>query len=219
MTATPAKFTFDLDLGSKRQRTPILTQSQIDELQTTARAEGYAEGVADGQKSEIALAAANLNAAAEKLSATAVDIFASVDAIERKTRVDAIALARAVGLKLASSLVAREPEAELEPLIAECLASLERAPHLVVRCHPALTDTIKNLVEAHISASGYAGRLIVMGDPDIGSGDGRLEWADGGLVRDMNVILEAIDNSIQAYCAAAELEAPDVAGLTETIDE
>jgi len=50
------------------------------------------------------------------------------------------------------------------------------------------------------------GRLIVMGDPEIGLGDGRIEWVDGGLVRDRAAIEAAIDERIAAYLAARNHE-------------
>ena len=50
--------------------------------------------------------------------------------------------------------------------------------------------------------AGFAGRLVVMGDPDIRLGDGRLEWVDGGLVRDSEALAAEIDKQITEYLAA-----------------
>jgi len=127
-----------------------------------------------------------------------------------------VELARAIGIKLAARLMAREPQAELDTLIAECLATLERAPHLVIRCHPDLTDRLQEITSKHMAAAGYDGRLIVMGDPEIPPGDGRIEWADGGLVRNMGVILAEIDKAIASYCSGAGLPEPDLADVTTT---
>jgi flagellar assembly protein FliH len=43
---------------------------------------------------------------------------------------------------------------------------------------------------------------VVMGDPDLRLGDGRLEWVDGGLVRDIGAVSKDIDSKISAYLAA-----------------
>ena len=90
-----------------------------------------------------------------------------------------------------------QPVAELETLIAECLTSIESAPHLVIRCHPDLADTVRAATEARIATSGFTGRLVVIGDPEVALGDGRIEWADGGLVRDRAAISAAIDDAHQ----------------------
>jgi flagellar assembly protein FliH len=42
----------------------------------------------------------------------------------------------------------------------------------------------------------------VMGEPDIRLGDGRLEWVDGGLVRDADRLDAEINETIAAYLAA-----------------
>lgn len=208
MTSTPAKFNFDLDLSGNQQRTRVMTEARIAELRQIAHDEGFAEGLAQGERTEVARAAAQLTVAGQKIAQSATTLLQSVAATDRQARSDGIGLARAVGLKLAAALVSRMPEADLDALIEECLASLDRAPHLVIRCHPALADKLKDITEAHMSAAGYSGRLIVLGDGAIPPGDGRLEWADGGLVRDMSAILTRIDASIAAYCATSGLPAP-----------
>jgi flagellar assembly protein FliH len=50
--------------------------------------------------------------------------------------------------------------------------------------------------------SGFAGRLVVLGDPEQKPGDGRIEWVDGGLVRDRAALEAEIDNRIAAFLAA-----------------
>ena len=107
-----------------------------------------------------------------------------------------------MGRKLATHLVDSQPTAELEALIAECMPSLSGVPHLVIRCHPNLADGIRDIATAHMQTSGFSGRLVVMGDPDLRIGDGRLEWVDGGLVRDIGAISKDIDVKISAYLAA-----------------
>lgn len=208
--SSPAKFGFDLDLSGNQQQTRVMTESRIAQIRDTARAEGYAEGLAEGQRTEVARAAAELTVAGQRIATTAASVLNNLKSVDQQTRVEGLELARAIAVKLAARLVADRPEAEIEALIADCMASLERAPHLVVRCNPALADKLKEITEAHMAAAGYGGRLIVMGDDTIPPGDGRLEWADGGLVRDMGAIMSQIDAAIAAYCAASGLPVPDL---------
>ena len=208
MTSAPAKFRFDLDLSGSERQTQVMTEARIAELRRKAHEEGYAEGLAEGERTELARAAAGLTSAAESIARNATELLRSVAASDGQSRSEGIGLARAIGVKLAAATISRLPEAELDGLIEECLQSLERAPHLVIRCHPDLADKLKEITETHMTAAGFNGRLVVLGDPEIAPGDGRLEWADGGIVRDMNAILSEIDRSIAAYCAASGLPAP-----------
>ena len=61
---------------------------------------------------------------------------------------------------------------------------------------------MRDIATARVQASGFGGRLVVMGDPEIAPGDCRLEWVDGGVVRDRAAIAAEIDERIAAYLAA-----------------
>jgi len=65
-----------------------------------------------------------------------------------------------------------------------------------------LADRVRDIATARISHSGFTGRLVVLGDPDIAIGDARLEWADGGVVRDIRQLSGDIDAAITEYFAA-----------------
>ncbi|WMT86246.1 FliH/SctL family protein [Pelagibacterium sp. 26DY04] len=196
------KFTFDLDLARKPPANKVLPEDEFNQLLAAAREEGYRQGVAAGQKAVEAQSATALAKSAEKLAVQVAEMVGTIEAYEQRHLAQSVELAASVGRKLAAHLLARQPQAEIAALIGECMASLENAPHLVIRCHPDLCDAVKTIAEERVKVSGFAGRLVVLGDPDIRLGDGRLEWADGGLVRDINAISSEINTRISAYLAA-----------------
>jgi flagellar assembly protein FliH len=206
--AQPARFTFDLDLGERSiapmapPPEPTMPERLVAELLAQAREEAYAEGLAAGQRNAASLAAQTLAAAAGTLATQTAEMAAAVDAATAQAQREAIELAASIGRKLALHLLARYPGVELDALIAECMQNLAGVPHLVVRCHPELADSIRDGATAHMQTSGYSGRLVVMGDPEIRLGDGRLEWVDGGLVRDIGAVSRDIDHKISAYLSA-----------------
>ena len=202
MSANPARFTFDLDLGNDPDRASYMSDAARTALQQQARADGYAEGFAGGEQSTTAAAAQAMSAAANTIADLASDMLRSLDQTRNDARREAVDLATTVGRKLASALIALQPAAELEALLVECLASLDGVPHLVIRCHPDLADAMQAIATARIATSGFAGRLIVMGDPEIATGDGRIEWSEGGLVRDVAAVSADIDTRIATYLAA-----------------
>jgi len=206
MTAAQArKFTFDLDLGAAPSRSvplPSVPEHEVAAMLAAARAQGHAEGLAEGRASAQASATEALAGAAQALAHSAAIMLETLDAHRRDLLGDAAALSLAIGRRLASHLMARHPAGEVEALINDALGSIDHAPHLVIRCHPDLVDTLKSAAEARMRTSGFTGRLVVMGDPEIALGDGRLEWVDGGLVRDMGAIAAAIDEKVAAWLAA-----------------
>lgn len=209
MPATPAKFTFDLDLGSAHgRRESAVAESAVASLLEDARTAARAEGFAEGERSAMASAARQLATAATTLADRVANLAASLDDARTSSMSEAVELAVGVARKLARTLVEREPAAEIETLIAECLASLDGVPHLVIRCHPTLADSVREIATGRMATSGFTGRLVVMGDPDHALGDGRIEWVDGGIVRDMAAVSAEIDNRIAAFMAARGVKRP-----------
>lgn len=197
-TPAPARFTFDLDLGSRQRRSSGVTDASLEAMLQEARADGVAQGLAEAERQTNG----RLAAAADSLAGSAAMMARALETAQKQALADAVDLSAAIARKLADSIIASQPSAELDALIAECLTTIESTPHLVVRCHPDLADTIRAATEARIASSGFAGRLIVIGDPEIALGDGRIEWADGGLVRDSASIAASVDEAIANYLDA-----------------
>lgn len=210
-----ARFTFDLNLEHRGHAkvtandlppapppVPSIPEDVVAQLIASAREEAYAEGLAAGERNSSSLATQTLAAAAGTLAMQTGPMAEALDQAMSEYRREAIELSLSIGRKLALHLVARYPQAELEALIAECLSSLGGVPHLVIRCHPDLADAIRDNATAQMAHSGFSGRLVVMGEPDIRIGDGRLEWVDGGVVRDIAETAREIDRQIATYLAA-----------------
>ena len=56
---------------------------------------------------------------------------------------------------------------------------------------------------------GFEGRLVVLAEPDIGFGDCRVEWADGGVTRDRDKTEATIAEIVRRYIAARTPPEPD----------
>ena len=202
MSAAPAKFTFDLDLGRRQERNSLVTETAMAALIEQARREGREAGLAEGERTAVARAASAEAAAAEALAMRVAAMAAGLDDLRKQTIAESVELSLSIARKLAGSLIARQPTVEIEQLVAECMATLDGVPHLVIRCEPALADAVRDIATSRMTTSGCTGRLIVLGDPDIAIGDARIEWADGGVVRDIRKLSAEIDARIANYFAA-----------------
>lgn len=218
--AQPARYLFDLDLAEELGHVirhvqpeaeekapppvPSIPEDLVAQLIADAKQEAFAEGVAQGERNAADTTAATIAALGSTL-ATQVEPFAqALDEAILRHQSEAATLAMTVGKKLALHLIARYPTVELEALIAECLEGLGEVPHLVVRCHPELADAIRESATAHINTTGFAGRLVIMGDDNVRLGDGRMEWVNGGVVRDIAATSSQMDRQISDYLAARQ---------------
>ncbi len=204
MSAQPVRFTFDVDMGTGRsaERKSLLSDNALADLLAEARREGHAAGLAEGERTAMARAEQQIAASAEALAGKVAAMAATIDDAKKQAVAEAVNLALSIARKLAGRMIAAQPTAEIEALIADCLQSLEGVPHLVIRCEPMLSDRVRDIATAKMTHSGFTGRLVVLGDPDIAIGDARLEWADGGVVRDIRQLSSDIDACITEYFAA-----------------
>lgn len=184
------KFTFGTDFREGGRR--AAGEADI----AAARAEGVAAGREQGRReAEIQLngLVAQLARAAERLVAQEA---AHAAAVEAQAAYVAIVAAKA----LAGAALAERPLAALENGLRDCLSHARLAPHLVMRVNDGAVEAAEGLVKRLAQETGFAGRLVVLGEPDIAPGDGRIEWADGGFVIESERLARLVDQAVaQAF--------------------
>jgi flagellar assembly protein FliH len=212
---SPARFNFDLDFQASPQ--PVQRQKPREpEVPTVdlithlvqlgeADAKGRAEGMAAGRASAEARAAERLADEAGRIARTCQALIQTIDAERLTVERQAVELALTIARKLAGRLIEREPLAEIRALLAECLGPLRRAPHLVIRINAADSDAIRPHVDKLVKETGFEGRMVILGEDDMAQGDCKIEWADGGIVRDSSQVEVEIDASIGRYLTAREV--------------
>ena len=70
------------------------------------------------------------------------------------------------------------------------------------RCGVETRCEKQSLTRPMISPSGFQGRLVILAEPQIASGDCRIEWADGGVVLERAAIDAKIDELVGRYIAS-----------------
>lgn len=205
----PVRFLFDTDFGAPKviKAAPsTVALADHEAALKEAEASGHRRGEAEGRRAAREADAARLTAAIETLGGQLAVALADADerafAVER----DAVVLALAFARKLAGAAVARFPLAEIEAAAAACFAELRQAPHLVARVAPDFVEGVKAALGAAAQERGFSGRLIVLGDPEVAEGDARLEWADGGVIRDAEAVAQALDRAVARRFHAVDAE-------------
>jgi flagellar assembly protein FliH len=107
-----------------------------------------------------------------------------------------------IAQKVAEDLVAAEPLGEIIALVKDCFSHLVATPHLVVRINDALYDSARENIERLAKQSGFEGRLVILAEPEIATGDCRIEWADGGVVLERGAIAAKVDELVGRYIAS-----------------
>ncbi|WP_332681074.1 FliH/SctL family protein [Bosea sp. (in: a-proteobacteria)] len=172
--AAAKKFLFETDFRSDGRR-------GVDEAAlAAARDEGMRSGQEQARREaeqQTGMLLSQLVRSCERLLAQQDERLA---AIEEQAAHLAVTAARG----LAGAALADRPLAQLLAAARECLGHARQAPHLVVRVNESLVETVEGKLAGLARETGFAGRLVVLGEADIALGDGRIEWADGGLAID-----------------------------------
>jgi len=201
---TPTKFMFEVDFGQTSpaaKAEPSITVSAHQAALATATAQAYRDGTAAAEAKAAAEAARSTAAAFERIAQSLGVLIERLDDVRARLEVDGVEVALAVARKLAPELIAREPMAEIAALLSECFTHLLAAPHVVIRIQDSLYGEAAERFDAMARARGFAGRVVVLGDPDIKPGDCRVEWADGGVIRSRAATETCIDDLIGRYLA------------------
>lgn len=106
-------------------------------------------------------------------------------------------LTLALARKLLPEMARRGAMDEIEGMVKECLRDLIDEPRLMVRVNDILLEEVKARLDGLPEATGFSGKLLVLGDPGLAPGDCRVEWAEGGAERNNKRLLEEIEQIAQ----------------------
>lgn len=199
--ATAAKFMFDEDFaGGAKPKT--ITMVEYERRQADTESQAHRKGFEAGQHQ----ARTEIN---EKISKTLVRIADDMDrihrglaAIEARLEAEAVEVAIAVASKLAPDLIAREPFAEISSLATEAFRQLVATPQIAIHIAADIYEPSREKLEEIARTRGFEGRMTVLSDDKMAPGDCRIEWADGGVVRDQAATVTAIEDMVNRYVAA-----------------
>jgi flagellar assembly protein FliH len=201
--AAPAKFLFDMDFGvPDKSRERPATPSEIAQKIASAEARAYRDGFDAGQREAKAESDRRTALALEEIRIGIQGIAARFSGIETRMETEAVDVAVAVARKLCSQLIAGEPLGEITGLVSDCFSQLVSTPHLVVRINEHLYEAARVQIERLAKQSGFEGRLVILAEPEIDTGDCKIEWADGGVVLERAAIEAKIDELVGRYMAS-----------------
>lgn len=196
------KFLFDNAFASgkasvrEQKPKPQFTDADL----AAARGEGQQAGFEMGREQAMRDVARRAADAFEAVAAQLSRIDAAQAQAAAELRTEAARLALAIAAKLAPCLIARRPLAEIEAVVADCLAQLPTEPRIVVRVAESLVEPLAERIDDLVRRSGFAGAVVLLGEPALALGDARVEWADGGAERSLARTLGAVEEVVERFC-------------------
>lgn len=187
-----------------------IPQEQYDADMIAAEERGFANGERTGREAATVAEAARMAHAVERLGMALGQALETTEMRLAESERQAVELAVACARKVAGKALEHYPLAAIEDTARACFTEARLSPHVVVRVNDAHVETVKERLTRIATEKGFAGKIAVLGDPEIPQGDGKLEWADGGFVQDRAETERLIAKAVSNYLRTSAPAAPDV---------
>ena len=199
-STTPRKYLFDLtfDNGQNKKTAerekpkPTFTQEQLD-LEKQA---SFEQGMQAGQQSMMEDQQQYMNALLTKIDQNLSHVVSQglTQWQDLLSQIQSIALV--IMRKMMPNYVEQYGLGEVESIVGKVIAEVSREPRLVFRINEQMFDTISEKINAIAAQQAYAGKIVILGDPLIDVSDCRIEWADGGIERNVQLLWQSIERVI-----------------------
>ncbi|MBL6945281.1 MAG: hypothetical protein ISR47_01440 [Rhodospirillales bacterium] len=202
---------------------PTFSQEEVDAARETGFTAGREEGVreaAEATERHIADAVTLIGERVEGLFA------AHMEAVD-KIQTSAIVVVSALARKVLPAFSEREGLGEIERLASTILHRLRVEPRVVFIVNDTLRDAVNERLANLPETRTFAGTVEVVGDPNVATGDCRIEWADGGAERNAaemladieRIIAQNVDEISTSQFVVPDLTDTDVRDEIETDEE
>ena len=167
----------------------VYTEAEMEATHCQAYESGYTEGqksMADDQRQLMNALLSQLNQRLGQVTETG-----SQQWQEQIVAMQDVALA--IVRKVLPTYVAQHGLEEIKSIVAQVMSEVAREPRLVLRVNEEQFDVVNLKIKEVAERQAYAGKIIVLAEPDLGPADCRVEWADGGIERDVRSLWQHID--------------------------
>jgi flagellar assembly protein FliH len=210
----PFMFDHSFDAGAARteeeqKAAPTYTEADMAAVQQEAYQKGLVEGRAAAAKDIHQMHVDVLHRMERLISRLADDVW-KVYAQQKQTASDiAITIAR----KLLPDYTKKYGMQEMTAAIESSVAEMINEPRLVLRVSDSQFEYFSKEINAIAGKLGYGGKIIVLAEAELGEHDCRIEWADGGMERNINFTWSEIERQVSRHGApvAAHTIAPTLA--------
>lgn len=172
---------------------PTFSEAELEDAKKRAWDDALAEGIRQGRAEILAAQGEVQNRLLESINNRIADVLTEQAARHTASRDMAMQIALAIARKILPNYTQRHGLAEVEAVVTQVMSEMGSEPRLVVRVADSQLDTITIKVQREAEQRGFAGKIVFMGDPEMGPADCRIEWAEGGVERDVRRLWSEID--------------------------
>mgnify|MGYP000884286531 FL=1 len=92
----------------------------------------------------------------------------------------------------------------LEKTLREALSNNSTETRMVVRVHDSILDAVIQRLPQIKEQEAFNGKIVVLADANVALGDGKIEWADGGLETLGRGLSQKLDEALERLVATLQ---------------
>lgn len=181
---------------------PTISVAEHERIVKAAEEAAFQRGRLDAQQAIEAKEAQSSATQLQHLNGRLEHLLARLDQ-ELKAQDERLAsMAMLIARRLCGHLVEEYPLGEVEALLAECLAPLRKTPQILVEVPAEDAEALNEKLEHLILNHSFEGKVHVVKSAGMARGDCRIEWPEGGIVRDQQKAIEHIEAAMSSHFLA-----------------
>jgi len=176
---------------------PSFSEEELEAAVAAARKAAFAEGQAQGNAEASAKTERQTAAALTAIGTHFAKIEGEVQAVSTALRETALELSLAMVRRLFPEFARQHGLEEVKELLGRCLDTLRAEPRFTVKVARDQAEALGGEVDALARSRGFEGRILVSADESLKPGDCRIEWSQGGMIRNADEIWKAIEAAME----------------------
>lgn len=185
---------------------PTFSEAELAAAREIAHAEGEHAGRIAAEQSLTAHTTRTLEAITNELQRATAAIARDQSALVR----DATAIALTICRKILPHTYRATAVDEIAELVSTVLPRIGDQPLVLVRVAAPLAAAVTEPMAAVAAVAGFTGSVKVVADESLAEGDCRIEWSQGGVIRDAATLLreleQVIDHTVGHHPTAAAFD-------------
>ena len=181
------------DVGIEPEPEPPLFSENDVEI---ARQEGFSAGKEAGNQEALTGIENIICHALDKIAIDISQVKDNQNEFNERTEHDATELALSVCRKIFPTLSEEGKLTEVSEMARSMISQILSEPKFTIYTHADVVDPLREKLEPFLSEKGFKGTVSVVDDKSISLSGCRVEWQDGQAVRDPEVTLQEIEQTV-----------------------
>ena len=178
---------------------PTFSEEEMANARRKARSEGFEEGQKQALEEARESVEQATKAVLENLSTNIKTLLSAEAERDKQFEAETLQLTRAIFAKLFPAMLERENLSELDSFVTSIVRTQDKQAEINVFVMSKLVEPLSKLINNHPELGNFL--VYVKEDKKLGKGDCRIEWKNGGAIRDLTALTSQINELLNEQLA------------------